>query len=253
MKNTQFDDVKRRTLELYDSLPQEKQARMARIDVRDEVIKLNYTFFGAIARDTFINNTSVEYIDKFQSALLHFCECWWWYQWDGDENHKGYRKDVAFTSFFKLRVAEMIERELNEVKYSLRRSLCMKAGAQLGKHWGQVKYEDLSSVNLPADDMMSLKAIFGSIYWADLAEHELYMPAPDEGATDVSKYLTDEYNDLQGLLIHEMVSREAPLTDVDLYQLAELYGVSFAELKKTLPSAMSELYRRLKSGEEMYS
>lgn len=146
----------------------------------------------------------------------------------------------------------MIERELNEVKYSLRRTLCMKAGAQLGKHWGQVRYEDLSKVDLPADEMTSLKAIFGSIYWADLSEHELYMPAPDEGRTDVSKYLTDEYDDLEGLLIQEMVSREARLTDVDLYQIADLYGVSFAELKKTLPHAMDELYKRLKSGEGMY-
>lgn len=252
MKNEAYNSVKEETLRLYDSLPQEKNARMARIDVRDQIIKLNYTFFGFIAKDTFINNTSVEYLDKFQSALVHFCECWWWYRWEGDENHKGYRKDVSFTSFFKLRVAEMIERELNEVKYSLRRTLCMKAGAQLGKHWGQVRYEDLSKVDLPADEMTSLKAIFGSIYWADLSEHELYMPAPDEGRTDVSKYLTDEYDDLEGLLIQEMVSREARLTDVDLYQIADLYGVSFAELKKTLPHAMDELYKRLKSGEGMY-
>ena len=58
--------------------------------------------------------------------------------------------------FFRPRVSEMIERELNEVKYSIRRSLCMEAGAQLGKHWAKVTYDDLSHVKLPVDKMNSL-------------------------------------------------------------------------------------------------
>lgn len=139
----------------------------------------------------------------------------------------------------------MIERELNEVKYSLRRSLCMKAGAQLGKHWGQVKYDDLAKLTLPPEDMMSLKAIFGAVYWADLSEHELYMPAPDQDSSDVSKYLTDKYDDIEGLLIHEMVENESRLSDVDLYQLSEVTGVPFNALKAALPKALERLHAQL--------
>ena len=119
--------IKKRTIEIYDSLPQDRELRMKCIKERDEIIDLNYAFFGYIATKTFINNSSISYEDKFQSAVMHFCECWWWYHWDGDEHHKGYRKDLAFTVFFKPRIAEMIERELNEVKYSIRRSICMEA------------------------------------------------------------------------------------------------------------------------------
>ena len=160
--------IKQRTLELYDSLPQDESNRKLRTDVRDEVIDLNYSFFGYIATHTYINNTSVTYEDKLQSALMHFCECWWWYKWKGNDKHKGYRQDLSFTVFFKPRIGEMIERELNEVKYSIRRSLCMEAGAQLGKHWAQVRYDDLSKVSMPPEKLNSLKAIFGTVYWADL-------------------------------------------------------------------------------------
>lgn len=240
MENQQYADVKARTLELYDQLPQEEEARKSRLDIRDEILKLNYSFFGYIASRTYINNTSVEYADKLQSALCNFCKCWWWYKWEGH-----YRTDISFSSFYTLRIAEMIERELNDVKYSLRRSLCMKAGAQLGKHWGQVKYEDLSKIQLDPEDMTSLKAIFGAVYWADLSEHELYMPAPDSCRADVSRYLTNEYDDIEGLLIHEMVENESRLSDVDLYQLSELTGISFNELKAAMPRALKRLHDQL--------
>ena len=240
MENSQYSDVKARTLELYAELPQEEEARKKRLDIRDQIISLNYSFFGYVASRTYINNTSVDYEDKLQSALCNFCKCWWWYKWEGH-----YRTDISFSSFYTLRIAEMIERELNEVKYSLRRSLCMKAGAQLGKHWGQVKYDDLAKLTLPPEDMMSLKAIFGAVYWADLSEHELYMPAPDQDSSDVSKYLTDKYDDIEGLLIHEMVENESRLSDVDLYQLSEVTGVPFNALKAALPKALERLHAQL--------
>ena len=148
--------VKQQTLELYDSLPQDKEERIKRLDVRDKVIELNYSFFGYVATTTFINNNFISYEDKFQSVVCHFCECWWWYKWA-----ERYRTDLSFAVFFKPRLGEMLERELNEVKYSLRRALCMKVGEQLGKHWGKVKYDDLKHVSLPPDEMNSVKAVVG--------------------------------------------------------------------------------------------
>jgi hypothetical protein len=250
----QFDKeyTKRRTLEIYASMPQEKSLRMQCLKERDELIDLNYTFFGYIASHTFINNSCVEYEDKLQSALLHFCECFWWYKWDGtgDPNHKGYRADLAFTVFFKPRIAEMIERELNEVKYSIRRTLCMEVGAQLNKHWGQVKYEDLSHVSLPADKMNSLKAIFGSMYWADLDTHAMFIAASNHQIS-IYDQLTDKYDDLQSLLIHEMIDQEKRLTDTDLLAMSELYCVPYEQLQKHLPEAERVLYNQLISYQQM--
>lgn len=245
--NKQYADVKQRTIELYDSIPQDEEGRKSRLDIRDQIIELNYSFFGYVASRTYINNPSIEYEDKFQSALCNFCKCWWWYRWS-----KKYRTDLSFSSFFTLRLGEMIERELNEVKYSMRRSLCMKAAAQLGKHWGQVKYEDLAHVNLPADDMNSLKAIFGAVYWADLADHEMYIEAPDTQHSDISKYLTDKYNSIEELLIHEMVSNESKLSDDDIKELSELYSIDYWQLKAALPKAMEILHDKLIKGQLEY-
>lgn len=242
---SKMDDVKQQTLELYESLPQEKEARKSRTDVRDKVLELNYSFFGYIASHTFINNSSVTYEDKLQSALCNFCYCWWWFRWKGDETHKGYRQDISFTSFFKLRIGEMIERELNEVKYSIRRSLCMEAGKQLGKHWSQVKYEDLSKVDLPVDKMNSLKSIFGSLYVADLEDHEMFIPADNSSYFSDQSVTDDNYNSVHEFLIHEMVEKESPLTDEMLYQYEEDFGIPFAEMKKQLPLAMEVLRKRL--------
>ena len=58
--------VKLRTLELYDYLPQTSlEERYTYTDIRDEVIELNYAFFGYVATHTFINNSSISY------TLLH--------------------------------------------------------------------------------------------------------------------------------------------------------------------------------------
>ena len=247
------DWIKAETIRLYDSLPQEKESRMAKTDVRDRVIELNYSFFGYVASKTFINNSSVTYEDKLQSALMHFCECWWWYRWLGDDTHKGYRTDLSFTVFFKPRIGEMIERELNEVKYSLRRSFCMEVGKQIGKHWGQVKYEDLSDprVNLPADKMNSLKAMFGTLYTADLSEHELYIEAP---LTRVNEFEdpSDKYDSIEDLLIHEMIVEEEKLTDDKLDLMSDIYGIPFEVLKSKLPIAEKMLYKKLHDSLDIY-
>lgn len=241
-KLSKNEKVKFQTLALYDQLSQDEEERKSRIDIRDKIIELNYSFFGYVASHTFINNSSVTYEDKFQSALMHFCECWWWYKWE-----QRYRTDLSFGSFFKPRIGEMIERELNEVKYSLRRSLCMEVGKQLGKHWGQVKYEDLSDprLHLPVDKMNSLKAMFGAVYWADLSETELYIPAPKINLTDESSYVTDKYNSITELLIQEMIERESQLTDSQLLEMSELYCIPYDHLKQLLPIALSALHKRL--------
>lgn len=232
--------VKLRTLELYDYLPQTTlEERSTYTDIRDEIIELNYSFFGYVASHTFINNSSVSYEDKFQSALLHFCTMWHKFKFAAK-----YRTDLSFAVFFKPRIGECIERELNEVKYSLRRTLCMEAGAQLGKHWGQVKYEDLKDVNLSPDKMQSLQAIFGTMYWADIETHALFI-ASDKRVSSEDELYSDEYNDEMGLLIHEMVLQEKRLDDSDLLHISIVQDIPFHVLKSMIPEAERVLKRRL--------
>ena len=232
--------IKLRTIELYDYLPQTTlEERYTYTDIRDEIIELNYTFFGYIATHTFINNSSVSYEDKFQSALYHFCTMWHKFRFAAK-----YRTDLSFGVFFKPRVGECIERELNEVKYSLRRTLCMEAGEQLGKHWGQVKYEDLKHVNLPPDKMQSLAAMFGSMYMADLETHALFIES-DTKFNDSEKYYSDEYDSPVDMLIHEMVLQEKKLDDKALLDLSIILDLPFDNLKKLLPIAEEKLKRQL--------
>lgn len=242
------DYIKKRTIELYESLPQNLEERLKRTDIRDEVIELNYSFFGYIASKTFINNSSITYEDKFQSALLHFCECWWKWKWNGDETHRGYRSDLSFTVFFKLRVGEMIERELNEVKYSIRRSLCMEVGKQLGKHWGKVTYGDLSDprLNLPADKMISLKAVFGTLYEANLEDHELYLPSDSSSIESFLENMNDNFNTIEELLIDEMCRTEEKLTEKKLLVMSDMYGIDIEVLKAKLPTAEQILFKKLR-------
>lgn len=226
---------KLRTLELYDYLPQTTlEERYTYTDIRDAVVELNYTFFGYIASHTFINNSSISYEDKFQSALCHFLE-----QWHKFRFAPKYRTDLSFGVFFKPRVGECIERELNEVKYSLRRTLCMKVGEQLGKHWGQVTYEDLKYANLSPEDMASLQAMFGSMYVADLDTHAMFMESNDVAVDEIES--SDDYNSLTDMLVNEMIIEEKKLTDKDLLDLAMLLDVSYEKLKSLLPQAEAKL------------
>lgn len=239
-KLSKADWVKYRTLELYDYLPQTSlEERALYTDIRDEIIELNYTFFGYVASHTFINNSSISYEDKFQSALLHFCEMWHKYKYAAK-----YRTDLSFAVFFKPRIGECIERELNEVKYSLRRSLCMEAGAQLGKHWGQVKYDDLKDVKLPPEKMQALQAMFGSMYWADLDTHALFIEAAPKYSSEDRLY-SDNYNTIVEMLIHEMVTEEKRLDDKDLLNISIIQDIPFNELKELLPQAEDQLRKHL--------
>lgn len=241
------EEIKQRTLDIYSTMPQNKAERMKCFKQRDEIIELNHAFFGYVASRTFINNSTVTYEDKLQSALTHFCECFWWYKWQGDETHKGYRQDLSFSVFYLLRIGEMIERELNEVKYSIRRSLCMEVGEQLGKHWGQVKYEDLSDprLHLPADKMDSLKAIFGTLYIADLDKHEPFLTSEDIPSIELTSLSSDNYDTIEELLMREMIDREHKLTDSDIFKICDMYGLDNKTVKSKLKTAETMLYNRL--------
>lgn len=239
-------EIKQRTSDLYDSLPMDLEERKARIDVRDEVLKLNYAFFGYLASKTFINNHYASYEDKLNTAIYAWLTMWWKYKWTPK-----YRADLSFTVFFGPRITEVMDRELTEVKYSIRRSLCMEVGNQLGKHWAKVTYEDLSDprVNVSPQTMMSLKAIFGSLYVADLETHELYIEAEKP---DLFQMPDDNYDSIHDFLIHEMVYHESKLTDKDLEKMADMYCVDFDELKKELPKAEADLYKRLHDSLDIY-
>lgn len=237
--------IKQQTQELYAQLPDDEEGRKSRTDIRDKIIELNYKFFGYVASHTYISNTCVSYEDKFQSALLHFCEIWWLYKFKGSDTKRGYRQDLSFAVFFKPRISEMIERELTEVKYSVRRSLCMEAGEQLKKHWSKVRYEDLKHVNLPKDKMDSLKAIFGSMYIADLDQHTTYIKSEEKVVPAIYKMLTDEYDDLEMLLITEMIESEEKISSRTLNRMADMYQIDVEDLRAALPNAERKLYKIL--------
>lgn len=234
---------KQRTIELYDYLPQTTlEERKQYTDIRDAVIEMNYTFFGYIASHKFLNNSYISYEDKFQSAVLHFCEMWEKYRFWGGR----YRTDVAFGVFFKPRITECMERELDEVKYSLRRTLQMEVGNQLGKHWAQVTYEDLANpeVHLDGDKMASLQAMFGSMYVADLETHAMFIEA-DSIPTDLSDVFNDNYDNLTDMLIHEMIELERKLTDKDIKSIADKMCIPEEKLRKLIPEAEDKLHKTL--------
>ena len=233
------DWIVKRTIELYDSLPMDKEARIACHDVRDEIIELNYTFFGYVASSTFVEN--VPYEDKFQTALMAFLGMWWKYKWTPK-----YRDDLSFAVFFKPRLSEEIRRYLSTVSYTQRRTVCMKAAKQLGKPWNSITYEDLSKVNLPADDMLALKCVLGAHMPVDLAECELFI-GEESQEKGIEKYQTTMFDTIEELLIQETIEQEAQLTDKQLRNLADLYTLDFDEIKMLYPKALDRLYKRLKA------
>ena len=250
---TKNEYIKQRTRELYLQLPQDKIERMRRTDIRDEVFELNLTFFGYIASHTYVNNTAVTYEDKFQSACMHFCEIWWQYLWQGDEDHRGYRQDLSFSVFFKPRIGEMIGRELNTVKYSVRRSLCMEVGKMVGKHWAKVTYEDLFDprVKLDPDKMASLKVIFCVASPADIEDYMIYVEAqkPDNS---IESLLSDDYDSVEELLVQEMIETGDKITDKQLQEMSEIYQINIKELREKLPLAEQILYHKLKNNMDIF-
>lgn len=243
--------IKLRTLELYSFLPQTTlEERDKYRDIRDEIILLNDSFFWYIARTKVIVNQSITTEDKYQSAILHFMtNCLWAKFMFTPEvetaNNKKYRTDLAFSSFFKPRITECMERELNNVGYSLRRSLCMKAGEQLGKNAMDVTYDDLVDVKLPYNEMEALKAIFNTTNNADINDVCLYKPASTIVKDSIEELYNDEYDSIEDLLVHEMLERESLLEDGFLLKMSQLYGIPYNELIEARPGAEAKLRHQL--------
>lgn len=238
-KMSDADYRKERTLELYSYLPQTTlEERFTYTDIRDAVIELNYKFFGYLASHHYIASNYCSYEDKFQSAATHFCEMWHKFMFAAK-----YRTDLSFAVFFKPRITECMERELQEVKYSVRRTLCMKVGEQVGKHWAQVTYDDLKNAKLTPQEMASLQAIFGALYTADLETHSMFIESPE--ASIEGSYNSDDYDSLIDMLKHEMVILERSLTDEDVLNLAMTMDIPYDKLKALLPEAKESLYNEL--------
>ena len=142
-----------------------------------------------------------------------------------------------------------MERDFDEVKYSVRRTLCMEAGKQLGKHWGQVKYDDLQNLTLPPDKMKALQAMFGSMYPADLGDYETFLNSKPSKVS-IDNYIAsvgDNYNTLEDMLIHEMVERESKLSDKDLRKMSQLYSIDYNLLVRKRTKAEKMLYDQIQN------
>ena len=98
--------------------------------------------------------------------------------------------------------------------------------------------------------MAALKAVFGSMYVADLETHAMFIPS-ESTYSSVSELYTDDYDSLTDMLIHEMVERESDLSDNDLKGLAEMLSLSLDTLRELLPKAKEKLYNTLVNKVEM--
>ena len=242
--------IKARTLELYDMLPQTTLAeREQYTDIRDEILQLNYSFLGYVAKETYVTDPMATYEDKLQSASLNFCKMWAKYRFASE-----YRTDLSFAVFFKPRLKECIRRELNTIKYSLRRTICMKAAEQLGKHWGQITKEDIAKVKLSPQEMQVLESIFctqyDNSYDDDNNSAKLKSAKPDFVITNgIDDIYTEQYDELEDLIIHEMIEQESKLDDAYLLKMSTMYGIPYCELEKARP--LGELKLRLQLEESI--
>ena len=237
--------IKARTQELYDMLPQTTlEERNSHTEIRDEIIEINYSFFGYIAKNQYVTDPMATYEDKLQSALMNFCQMWAKYKFASE-----YRTDLSFAVFFKPRLSECIRRELNTIKYSLRRTICMKAGAQLGKPWTQVTKDDIPNVKLSPQEMRTLEAIFNTQYDATYDENNATQLKPNMiefmPACGIDDIYTENYDELEDLIIHEMIEQECKLTDAQLLDMSRMYGIPYADLEKARPIGEAKLKRQL--------
>lgn len=243
----QDDWIKQRTIELYSFLPQTTlEERASYTDIRDEIIAINDNFFWYIAKTKYINNQTVSVEDKYQSAVCHFInhDLWAKFMFTPAEG-KQYRTDLAFSSFFKPRITECMAREFDNVRWTLRRSLCMQAGEQIGKYWSEVTYEDVSKVSLPPQQMEALRSIFCTMNNADVNDISIYKPASTIVEDKIEDLYNDEYDSIEDLIIHEMLEREEKLEDSFLLKMSELYDIPYNELVAARPGAEEKLKKQL--------
>ena len=239
------DWIKARTQELYDMLPQTTlEERNTYTEIRDEIIELNYSFFGYVAKNQYVTDPMVTYEDKLQSALVNFCQMWAKYKFAPE-----YRTDLSFAVFFKPRLSECIRRELNTIKYSLRRTICMKAASQLNKPWGQLTKEDIPKVHLDPREMQILEAIFSTQYDNTYEDNEL--SKTKNASSDfivpygIEGIYTEQYDDLEDLIVHEMIEQESKLDDAYLLKMSQMYGIPYCDLEKARPLGELKLKQQL--------
>lgn len=242
-----------KTLELYNQLPQNKSERMNRHDIRDKIIELNYSLFHYIAAHTYIKNVSVDYEDKLQCGLYHFCRIWWMYKWDGTGgNGRSYRDDLSFATFFKPRISSLIRNDLQEISYTTRRTTLIKIGNILNKKWTEVTLEDLDKVTISTIDMNIARMVLDPNYRVSF-DYEMLFYAQQTQNTSYTIPNPEEYNGIEEMLIHETIEKEDRLTNKELKHLAEILELNYKELIEIYPKALDILTQRLKDSiEEHY-
>lgn len=234
---------KQRTVELYSYLPQTSlEDRYKYTDIRDEVIYLNYKFFGYVAAHVYIKGKHCSYEDKFQSALTAFCQMWHKYMYAAK-----YRTDLSFSVFFKPRLSECVYRDLLTVKHTINRSLKMEAAEQLGIQYSKLTYDDLTKVNMAPDRMASLKAVFYADFEEDLETASIFVPASADTTVYEQELYSDDYDDVEHVLIKEMLEKERLLTLSDLVELSDVLGIDVKQLEEAQPRAEKMLYDELQS------
>lgn len=245
------EEIKNRTIELYDKLPMTSlEDRKACTDIRDEIIELNYPFFKYLAKKLYVDNPSVTFEDKLQTILSNFCILWPEWRFPKINKYGQYRdyKNLSFAVFFKPRLFEISRRELNVIKYSLRRSLCTKAANMLNKEkWADVTREDIAKLDLPQNELDILERIFNNKYTKDIDRPETGAVIKTTQITvdAVEELYTENYDSVVDLIVHEMIERETKLSDAHLLKMSNLYTIPYDELLKARPLGEAKLKRRL--------
>jgi hypothetical protein len=126
----------------------------------------------------------------------------------------------------------------------------MKAAAQLGKHWGQVKKEDIPNVKLSPQEMQILESIFNTQYYTAYEDNAIPKTESNCQSYFVVPYgiegiYTEQYDNLEDLIVHEMIEQESKLDDAHLLKMSQTYGIPFADLVKVRPIGEEKLKKQL--------
>ena len=243
--------VKNRTIELYDKLPMTSlEDRKACTEIRDEIIELNYPFFVYLAKKLYVDNSSVTFEDKLQTIIYWFCVLWPEWRFPKINKYGQYKnyKNLSFGVFFKPRLFELSRRELNVIKYSLRRSLCSKAATMLHKDkWADVTREDIAKLDLPQNELDILERIFNSRYTKDIDKPETgtVVKTTQLAVDTVEELYTENYDSVVDLIVHEMIEQESKLSDSHLLKMSNMYTIPYNELLKARPIGEAKLKQKL--------
>lgn len=251
--------VKAKTIELYDKLPMTSlEDRKACTDIRDEIIELNYSYFVYLAKKLYVDNPSVTFDDKLQTILSNFCILWPEWRFPKINKYGQYRdyKNLSFAVFFKPRLFETSRRELNVIKYSLRRSLCSKAASMLNKEkWADVTKEDIAKLDLPQNELDILERIFNSRYTKDIDKPEAgtVIKTTQLAVDTVEELYTENYDSVVDLIVHEMIEQESKLSDSHLLKMSNLYTIPYNELLEARPLGEAKLKQKLEEAISLQS